>query len=483
MLTVHLRINDTATGKPTPVRLRISGPDATTYPPLGRVAEFATGRNEDVGAHLRLGRDRWCYVDGSCEVKLPAAVPLRVQATKGPLYEPLDQTVILGPGQMALRFTVGRWTNLGAEGWVSGDTRCHFIPPHAALLEAAAEDLGIVNLLACSQPVPSLDGTAYPSFPHLTAFSGQAAALEADDRLVAVNTLNVHPVLGKVGLLHSHRVVFPITFGGDEETDDWSVCDWCDQCHRKGGLTVWVDAFRPAAGLLGGEGLVAAVLGKIDAVEVDDLPRAQPLLPWVYRLWNAGVMVPLAGGSGKDSNKVLLGGMRTYARVLTSPERERGEPYHDWVEAVRAGRTFVTNGPLIRLTVSEAGRTDAAAESLRPFEKLEVVLNGAVIGCAGPTPNGRAFAAALAVEPTVAQSSWVAARVLGADGVFAHTSPVVVRLNDRPSRRPEATADLARLIEQTRDWVTDHGRFANPKSRAHLLELCGTALARLGGTP
>src|SRR4029079_9144236 len=138
--------------------------------------------------------------------------------------------------------------------------------------------LDVVNLLACVQPLPSLDGTAYPTAPNLTAFSGQAAALEAHGRLVAVNTLNAHPVLGKVGLLYSHRPVFPLTFGG-EEADDWSICDWCDQCHRKKGLAVWSEAFESAAGLLGGEGLVAAILGKIDAIEISARPRKLPLLP------------------------------------------------------------------------------------------------------------------------------------------------------------------------------------------------------------
>src|SRR5262245_60865025 len=115
MLTVHLRVNDAATGKQTPVRLRVSGPDGTYYAPLGRAAAFAWGRNEDVGGNLLVGRDRSAYIDGSCEVRLPAGVPLRVQATKGPEYEPLDQTVVLGPGKMALRFALTRWSDVRAD--------------------------------------------------------------------------------------------------------------------------------------------------------------------------------------------------------------------------------------------------------------------------------------------------------------------------------------------------------------------------------
>lgn len=474
MHTIHLRINDVATGRPLPVRLRIAGPDGTTYPPLGRFAEFPAGRNEAVGGHLLVGREAWWYVDGGCEVRLPAGVPLRVRATKGPEYQPLDETVTLGPGQMALRLAVRRVSDVRSGGWVPGDTRCHFLPPHAALLEAAAEDLDVVNLLACVQDFPSIHGTAYPTAPHLDAFSGQRPSLEADGRMVVVNTLNTHPALGKVGLLNGHRPVFPLTFGGDGP-DDWSVCDWCDQCHRKGGLVVWADAFRPAGGLVGGEALVAAVLGKVDAIEVDAAPRPQPLLPWVYRLWNAGFPIPLAGGSGKDSNKVALGAVRTYARL---PAGE-ALTYRGWVEAVRAGRTVVTDGPFLTLevggrgpgeTVDEEG--EVAARAVGPAGAVELLRDGAVVG----SGDGSAEAVLSTAEP-----GWVAARYTRPGGVgFAHTSPVWLRPGGAAlPRRPEAADRLARLVETTREWVETAGRFDHPRARQHLLDLCQAAAARL----
>ena len=162
MLTVHLRINDAETGKPTPVRLRLTDERGTVFPPLGRCVEFPLGRNEDVGGRVSIGRESWFIVDGSCEVPLPAEMPLRVQAAKGFDYRPVNETVTLGPGKMALRFTIERITNMKAKGWVAADARCHFLTPHDALLEAAAEGLDIVNLLAVEQRFPSLNGTATP---------------------------------------------------------------------------------------------------------------------------------------------------------------------------------------------------------------------------------------------------------------------------------------------------------------------------------
>jgi hypothetical protein len=138
MLAVHLRINDASTGNPTAVRICVSTTDGTCFAPLGRAADFPTGRNEDVGGHLKVGPERCYYIDGSCEIALPAGVPLQVKATKGPEFASLDETVTLGAGQMALRFAIDRWTNSRADGWKSVDTRCHFVAPHSALAGALA---------------------------------------------------------------------------------------------------------------------------------------------------------------------------------------------------------------------------------------------------------------------------------------------------------------------------------------------------------
>ncbi len=499
MLNVHLRITDAATKRPTPVRVRVTGPDGAQYAPLGRSADFPAGRNEDVGGHLKLGGERWFYIDGACEVPLPAGVPLRVQAAKGPEWSPLDATVTLGAGQISLRFSVERWTDTRAEGWASVDTRCHFISPHAALLEAQAEDLDAVNLLALPHPLLARDAETYTTTPNLLAFSGQLAALERGGHSVSVNTFNAHPVLGKVALLNSHRPVFPLAFGG-EDSDDWGVCDWADQCHRKKGLVVWVEAFEPAGGITGGEALVAAILGKIDAIEVCAQPRKAPLFPWVYRLWDAGVLVPLVGASGKSSNAAQLGALRTYARVREEPlpptpspkkgggarnalagaresspddpllspppffgEGVGGRGSSTWVEAVRAGRTFVTAGPLLALAV-EGGIARATCRARLDSPAVEIVANGEVVA-----------SGAHAAEAAFAGPGWVAARTVGAVG-FSHTSPVVVGV---VRKKPGAVAALHALIEQTREWIEARGRFNNPTRKRALLDRCAEAAQKL----
>jgi hypothetical protein len=460
MLTVHLRIADAATKQPVPCRLRVSDAAGTYFAPLGRLAVFACGVGEDVGGSARFGRDNFAHIDGSCEIALPAGVPLQIQAFRGPEWTPLDTTLTLGPGQMVVRLEMSRWFDRHADGLMSTDSRCHFLSPHAALMEAAAEDVDTVNLLArVHYGLSAIDGNTYPQLPGITSFSGQIPALEADGRSVFVNTLNTHRTLGHLGLLNSHRPVYPLAFGGSEGPDDWSLCDWADQCHRKGGRVVWCDAFRE--GLPGGEALVALILGKIDAIEFDTKPRATPFLPWVYRLWNAGFVVPLVGSSGKDSNRGVVGAVRWYSG---------------------GGTSFVTNGPLLRFSVTGT-RVTASAESITPFEKLEIVANGVVIATTPVTPGARFTAS---VEVDYAGPGWVAARAIGGVGsilfpdqpAFAHTSAAVV---GSPAPLPVAVNALREPLDRVREWLETQAEFTQQKRKDQHLERIEAAVAKLGG--
>jgi len=477
MLTVHLRFNDSSTKQAVPVRLRISEESGRYFMPHGRVPVFSIGVGENVGGHLKQGREMWCYIDGSCEVPLPTGVPLRVQASRGPEYELLDEVVTLGPGKMALRFEMKRWSQLESEDWISADARAHELPPHAALLEAGAEDLHIVNLLARVRSFLGHDGNTYPAMTNLLAFSGQDSAMSTGSHAVVVNTWNVHRALGALSLLHSHRVVYPLAFGEPDDTDDWGLCDWCDQCHRKNGLAVWSDPFRHDAALPGGEALVAAILGKVDALEITSamLSRGAGFLVNIYRLWNAGFRIPLVGASAKDSNKIALGAMRTYAQVMPNQERN----YVNWVAAVKAGRTFVSSGPLLKFELSAHGETvmfQSHVESTSAFAKLEVLFNGNVITTAPAQAMGTRFHATLPDEYTPVASGWFAARCIGAHGVFAHTSPHFVSLENKPGNLDgEARSYLNDLVQQVQVWSNEQGQYREEKFRAQLLEHCQAA--------
>jgi hypothetical protein len=476
--TVHVRINDTASGQLTPCRVRFTGPGGEYHAPFGRLRTFATGRGEDVGGNLLLGDRRYAYIDGTCEILLPSG-PVTVEVSKGPEYRPVRQEVMLRPGQLSLRLALARWFDAASEGWYTGDCDVQLMTPHAALLEAAAEDLAVVNLLAA---FVELGSQGPPAISNILAFSGQRPALESAGHVVVVNTLNYHMDLGRVILLNCHRAVYPLTFGRPYGPDDWAVADWCDQCHRKTGLVVGVDA----TALHHTELLADCILRKVDALLLYRLPSADgPGLEqglW-GRLLDCGFRVPLVGGSGKVSNQDEIGCPRTYARL--GP----GEPfsYRGWIEAVRAGRTFVTNGPLLFLTVDgqdpgatvqlsggqRAVHVRAEARSIVPLVRLEVVANGQVV--AGTAVAGSPLTASVEADVPMAAGGWLVARCSGPfdhmrrEAIGAQTSPVYVRLEGEPLRAdPAAMAELAGELDGMLEWVATRGRFENDRQREHL---------------
>ncbi len=493
LTTVHVRINDAATGKPTPVRLRITDAAGDYYPPLGRLSGFALGTwGEDVGGNLLWGGKEYAFVDGTCEVPLPAG-PLLVEASKGPEYLPLRQEVSLPAGKLALRLSIGRWINLREQGWYSGDTWVH-MTPHAALLEAGAEDVAVVNVLAFESYVLGAEGRQYPAIHDILAFSGQRPALEMPGHMVVVNTLNTHPVLGRLALLNCHRVVHPLAFGGPDGEDDWALDEWCGQCHRKGGLVVG----QFFAGTHHGELLANLVHGKIDALEPDsefENPESgeSELDEW-YRLLDCGIRVPFVRGSLKYSNLSPLGLRRTYARLRPGEEFS----YKTWIEAIRAGRTFVTNGPLLSFTVNgeDPGavldlpgtnavvRARAEVRSLLPFDRVEVVANGQIVGSARGT--GHPASATVETEVVLPRGGWLMARCVGSldaaedEWAGAWSSPVYVEVDGKPRPAdPAAVAHFAACLGQTLDWVMREARCPTPRDRERLAEVIRTALDKL----
>ena len=132
--------------------------------------------------------------------------------------------------------------------------------------------------------------------------------------------------------------------------------------------------------------IVDAALGTTDAIEWSAAGRAG-FFP-LYALWNNGLKVTAVGGEDSISNlhmSKLVGSHRTY--VFTGG---RGLDMHAWLDGMRAGRAFVTNGPLVELSVNGAvpgetvtmpaggGDLDVQVQvrSIVPLQKVTLLFNG-----------------------------------------------------------------------------------------------------------
>jgi hypothetical protein len=220
------------------------------------------------------------------------------------------------------------------------------------------------------------------------------------------------------------------------------------------------------------------VLGKVDAVNVDGRAgfRRAVIEVW-YKLLGAGFRVPLVAGSGKVSNAQAIGCRRTYAKVDEFT-------YSSWIEAVRAGRVFVSSGPILSLSVEGKGPGETVevpaeqptihikveAKSQTPFERLELIHNGSAL--AGIEAEGDPPVASFAVDLPTPPSGWLAARVWQPDApepVTAHTGPIYFNVAGKPFR-PDAISLAFWIdhIDRMLHWVEKQARFDTDKQRTDL---------------
>ena len=356
----------------------------------------------------------------------------------------------------------------------------------------------VVNLLAMDVELDGGGGARNPSISNILAFSGQVPALATPGYLVVVNSWNTHPELGSLALLNCHRVVYPLSFGGPKGQDDWTLADWCDQCHRKSGLVVWSQTAHESQGFLYGEPLADLLLGKIDAFEIDHFEGSPFDEIWLwYDLLNAGWRVPLAGASGKDSNASALGVMRTFVNLLPAQKFS----YSSWIEALCAGRNFVSNGPILLLTVNGhvpgsivaldglGGKihVHATCQTQSAAHRLEILFNGEIVGAASnaQTPTGSVFDADLAIG----RSGWLAARCIGEARIFdkpanqqefAHTSPIYLEAHERPAPHGEKVIKKFQVeLERMEAWVKEKARCETAAQRQRLVNIFVAARERL----
>jgi hypothetical protein len=472
-------------GAPAAARVRIVASDGRVLVPQGHRLEVNPAIYEDLGAGLVLGDAQYAYVPGEFSLEVPAS-GATMEVVRG--MDVVPQVVpVRGEEAVPARLEVRLPKPLTLPGgrWVCGDTHVHFLAPSTALLQARAEGVNVVHLLATQwgdhhTSTTDLDGD-------LVDDAGQHA--------VWVGSENRQNMLGHVGIVGTGRPVFPFASGGPPEGPighpvTHLLADWLATCREQGGLAIGAHFPLPMAE-------IAADIdaGLLDALELqcfDETLQSPPITEW-YRYLDAGYRLPLVGGTDKMSAGVPLGQVRTWARLDDGAELD----FASWSRAVRAGRTFVTSGPLLQLSVEGHEPGDEVtlgagaalevvlrAEAAQPvIEALEIVLDGAVVAQRECEP---ATELVLRERITVGRTGWIAGRsrssiVIGsafASAMAAHTSPVYVRVEGRPRPAPDLAVPLA-LVDGTRAWLEALAPVRDPRQAARFRRFLDEAERRL----
>ena len=442
---VRLRVIDKSTRQPVAVRLHLHGEAGEYLPPRGHHRKVNPYWFEDNYAEFVNGANQYSYIPGECVVDLPVG-RVAVEISRGYEIAPIRTTVEVTAETDELTFELERTLPWRERGWVTADTHVHFLSPQVALLEGSAEGINVVNLLASQWG---------EMFSNVGDFDGQttigARELGGDGEfLVRVGTENRMQVLGHISLLgYSGQMIHPLGSGGPSESAigdplEVTMAEWAERCIRQGGLVVLPHAPNPQA-----ERAADIVLGLVHAIEMMTFnpynAQVNPygLADW-YRFQSLGYQIPLVAGSDKMAASSLLGGIRTYAQL-----GERDFTYQHWMDAVRAGNTFVTVGPLIELSVggqpaggrvglpAGGGTIDVAwtvASVNVPIAQVEVIAGGLV---AEQVSTDNALSATGSASLKITDSTWVALRVRGSyygreGDIAAHTSSVQITVAEKP---------------------------------------------------
>jgi hypothetical protein len=180
--------------------------------------------------------------------------------------------------------------------------------------------------------------------------------------------------------------------------------------------------------------------------------------------------------------------MYDLARVYTKVEGDLG--IKTWLDALVAGRSFISNGPLLRLSIEgkdlgdtvelPSGRdvsVKASASGRVGFEKLQLIKNGKVVAESEHQPKDGHVEARLDRSIRIDEPSWIALRISTQASnefgrqLFAHTSPIYVKVGGKAIRQPEEVAHLIKQMEEAKQEIAVKALFASPKEREAVLSV------------
>jgi hypothetical protein len=426
------------------------------------------------------------------EIQLPPGA-YNLIAERGTEYRSFHATIAARAGdQRTVHVVVSRWIDMNRLGWYSGDLHNH----------RSVEDMPVLLLAEDLNLAPTLADWIWEN--------GQnSSPPETTDAVRQVDATHVYSVLDKEieRLMNGPGAVDLVGLRSRIPFDGYLLYPPNDtfarQAHAQG---AWVDAekivWRDVAALvaLGHIDFAGIVYNHFNRQDVEtetdpwgmipkdrhefNTPAGMPLwaMEVYYRFLNCGFRLPVSAGSASGVKASPPG----YNRVYVKLNGQFG--YDAWFRALKEGRSFATNGPMLFLTVDgeEPGgvlhfphkgprrvRIHAEASALKPMDRLEVLFKGKTIRTI--TGTGK-LAADFTTE--IGETGWFVARAFEKPDHtvrFAHTSPVYAEFaGDRGIVRDDAQFFI-NWIDRETAFYRDLPGFREPAHRDAMLALFSSA--------
>ena len=397
---ISLRVVDPL-GKPVAARVFVTASDGRAYAPddAWMHADDSFNRSERrFEAHYfdTAGESTIAVPAGEISVDVMRGFENRFERRKVDVSagETTELTVRMG----TLFITVDATTRL-----VSGDVHVHMNyggtyrnTPQHLVEQAAAEDLAIVEDLVVNKE---------QRIPDISYFSPKLDSASTSGHLLLHGQEFHTSYWGHLGLLNLTRnfllpgyAAYPNTAAASLYPANANVAD---MAHEQGALVGYVHPFDSIPDPAKDNSLTAELpadvaLGKVDYIEVVGFSDHKSTAEVWYKLLNCGFHLPTAAGTDFMGNYASLRGPvglnRVYADVPDGPLKI--EP---WLAAIKAGRTFATNGPLLKFSLGgqpiggevrlekkppekeQEIHFSAELFSIVPVDHLQIVCNGKVM--------------------------------------------------------------------------------------------------------
>jgi hypothetical protein len=428
------------------------------------------------------------------------AGPLHVVAARGLEFERMELDVDPAPGEtVEVDYRPARRFDPTAAGWFGGDLHVHLnysgdqvLAPADAARMQAGEGLHLMNLAA-----GNLGGSLVYDRELLESTAGTDLAWSGEQMVARAGLEYRNDLLGHVHGLGLTGVPEVLHTGHEGSDQPW---DWppnsvaCAAMQGLGATTTYAhpvftvladpaDLYRPHRSVEARELVADAAIGVVDSIELVSCFDDRGAVVLYHRLLSCGLRLSAAAGTdaflsfshgpGTASNPPGWG--RVYAHLGAEPLSVAA-----FQDAVRAGRTVVTNGPWLTLDVD--GHRPGAVLDARPGDRLPVRIRSAGSGVDrlvlhGPDGDlADTTADVLEHEVVVGDGGlWLAAAAYGGDDphtpgapVFAHTSPVYVDVGGRRVARADAARWCLDLLDHLETLVVEQGRF-DPARRTEQL--------------
>ncbi len=481
-ITPHAKLSidivDSA-GRRVAARVSVVSGDGRAYAPRD-----AWMRGDDGFDRSRQSQEtHYFHCSPPCEVEVPSG-PASVTIQRGFAVVPWTKSVDITPGRdSSLRAELVRRDLPPKFGrWVSADLHVHMnyggqyrnTPKHLAA-QAEAEDLDLVyNVIVNKEE----------RVPDIAVFrSGTDPA--STDKVLIMQSQEFHTSYwGHLGLLYLSDHLITPDFAAYRHTAMASPYPYngviADLAHQQGGLVGYVHPFDfpvvPEKEKSLSNALPADVFaGKVDYIEVVAFSDHKATADVWYRLLNLGFRLPAGAGTDAMANYASLRGPVGLNRVFLDTDGKR-DPEAARV-AIKQGRSFATNGPLLGFEIGGARpgdtlrkigarhRFSVALRSPVAVDHLELVQNGKVLRSFKLTGERRSFDGE--GELDVEGDGWIVLRAWNehADPLvldiypYATTSPVYLEgFGPRPEARQDAAyfvTWLDRVIDETRARSAD----------------------------